>query len=178
MSSSRGLSNPVIKSASLTSLALAGEFLTTSTTWEAHIYTNTHTHTQRYIHICIYVNVSMCLCFWGVYSYKKGLSVISLSAETCTGAAGGGEAGAVCLPPLLLRLAPALIPCDLMTQEGPLVWHPGRVMQQRPGHWHKEHLVVKDESRSQESGTWVSGPSVGQHQTDFNQPGGDTLMNS
>ena len=27
----------------------------------------------------------MCLCFWGVYSYKKGLSVISLSAETCTG---------------------------------------------------------------------------------------------
>ena len=120
----------------------------------------------------------MCLCFWGVYFYKKGLSVISLSAETCTGAAGGGEAGAVCLPPLLLRLAPALIPCDLMTQEGPLVWHPGRVMQQRPGHWHKEHLVVKDESRSQESGTWVSGPSVGQHHTDFNQPGGDTLMNS
>ena len=54
-----------------------------------------------YTHICIYVNVSMSLCFWGVYFYKKGLSVFSLSAPG-TGTAGGGDAGAVCLPPLLL----------------------------------------------------------------------------
>lgn len=75
-------------------------------------------------------------------------------------------------------LAPALILCDLMTKESPLVWHPGCVMQQRRGHWHKEHLVFKDDSRSQESGTWVSGPSIGQHQTDFNQSGGAMLMTS
>ena len=31
------LSNPGIKPVSLTSLALAGEFFTTSTTWEAHV---------------------------------------------------------------------------------------------------------------------------------------------
>lgn len=75
------------------------------------------------------------------------------------------------------RLAPAWF-CDLMTEESPLVWHPGCVMQRRRGLWHKEHLVFKDESWSQESGTWVSGPSLGQHQTDFNQPGGAMLMNS
>ena len=73
---------------------------------------------------------------------------------------------------------PCVILCDLITEESPLVWHPGCVMQQRRGHWHKEHLVFKDESWSQESGTWVSGPSIGQHQTDFNQPGGAMLMNS
>ena len=38
-SSPGGLPHPGIKPASLTSPALAGEFFTTSTTWEAHIYT-------------------------------------------------------------------------------------------------------------------------------------------
>ena len=66
-----------------------------------HIYTNKYTYIYIHTHICIYVNVSMSLCFWGVYFYKKGLSVFSLSAPG-TGTAGGGDAGAVCLPPLLL----------------------------------------------------------------------------
>ena len=43
------LPDPGIKPASLMSLALAGEFFTTSAPWEALIYTHTHTHTYYFI---------------------------------------------------------------------------------------------------------------------------------
>ena len=39
---------------------LAGEFFTTSTTWEAiyiYIYIYTHTHTRIYIHICVCIYI-------------------------------------------------------------------------------------------------------------------------
>ena len=39
MPSSRGSSSPGIKPTTLMSLALAGGFFTTSTTWEAHLHT-------------------------------------------------------------------------------------------------------------------------------------------
>ena len=57
---------------------------------------------------------------------------------------------------------PCVILCDLMTEESPLVWHPGCVMQQRRGHWHKEYLVFKLE--------WVAMPfSRGPSQPDRTQ---------
>ena len=43
------LSHPGFKAVSLVSSTLAGEFFTTSTTWEAYIYAHTHTHTHRHL---------------------------------------------------------------------------------------------------------------------------------
>ena len=54
--------DPGMEPTSLTSPALAGSFLTISTTWETtHTHTHTHTHKDRYVsaythmHICTYI---------------------------------------------------------------------------------------------------------------------------
>ena len=51
------LPDPEIELMSLMTHALAGRFLTTSTTWEAiyihtHIYTHIHKHTNTHTHVC------------------------------------------------------------------------------------------------------------------------------
>ena len=55
------LSDPGTEATSLMSPVLAGEFFTTSPTWEVHLYVcvcvciYTHTHTYRDTHIYIYI---------------------------------------------------------------------------------------------------------------------------
>ena len=68
-------------------------------------------NTCKYIHMCvcictyIYVGDSMSLWFWGLIFTKMG-SQCSLYLLKYVWAAGGRDSGAICLPPLPLRLAP------------------------------------------------------------------------
>ena len=68
MPSSMGSSRPEIEPVVLTSPALAGRFLTTSTTWEAHIlcvcvcvYQMCIKHNFIYIYMCVCVCVCVCV---------------------------------------------------------------------------------------------------------------------
>ena len=64
------LFNPGIEPASLTSLALEGRFLTTGTTWEAHVLHVLYIsiHTCMYVFMC--VRTHTCACVFGLASVK------------------------------------------------------------------------------------------------------------
>ena len=63
------LLNPGIEPASLTSLALAGRFFTTGTTWEAHVLHVLYVSIQIYLHVCVYVCV--CIYVWPYSHLQK-----------------------------------------------------------------------------------------------------------
>lgn len=137
-----------------------------------HTHTHKHTHYICTIYIlCINIFVSINLCFFGfvLFFTKNELSLFSLSKHVHRQQLEEGQVLCVFLP-TLSGLPHALALHDLRGELPGVASRTG-AMQQRYSHWYNEHLVLRYNSRSQDSGTCLSVPSRIQHQSKFNQPG-------